>query len=481
MERRLNKSKTRRWLSVRRIGATSNRTQLILSFILFTFTATILLAGPLGWPIVCLVFPNTQVSGVAFVPLAISLAEWAICLSGLVLMGRLANSLSDNLRLIFTRYLLFALLIFLAVQRLADSAIGWLQAHRLAHAQQWIQVLSSMSVAIGAALLLPRLRGVRKDSAIGQKEHARFLVAAETTLDDFYIFDGIPDPSGRIVDFRFSYINPNAERRLNVQRESLLGRVLTEVRPFMISSGLIERYREVVRTGVPFVTEVFIDDDMIKATWLNVQVVKLGDGIAITSRDVTERRRLTDRINYLAHHDQLTGLANRTLLQDRLKQAIRRAQRHNQRVAIFVLDIDHFKRINDSLGHADGDSLLATFGRRLLASVRETDTVARIGGDEFVIVMSEFKSLDDVKHSGAKIIEGASRPITIGGREIRITVSAGVCIYPDCGLELDELLKNADTAMYMIKDSGRNGVQVFNEAAFEENPELLAEPMASRH
>jgi diguanylate cyclase (GGDEF)-like protein len=467
---------------VKRIWPASNKTQLILSFVLFTITAIILLAGPLGRPLEILRtgFRNAAVAGGVLVPLATAVAAWFICLNGLILMWRLTNSPSDNLRFVFTRYLLFVFLLFFAVERLADSAGRWLQMHRLTHALPWIQVLGSISVAIGAAVVLPRLRSIREGSAIVRKEHARFLAAAESTLDDFYIFEGIPDPSGRIVDFRFSYINPNAERRLNTQRESLVGKILTEVRPFMISSGLIEKYREVVRTGVPFTTEVFIDDDMIKATWLNVQVVKLGDGIAITSRDVTERRRLTDRINYLAHHDQLTGLANRTLLQNRLQQAILRAQSHNQKVAIFVLDIDHFKRINDSLGHADGDALLAAFGQRLLASVRETDTVARIGGDEFVIVIPEYKGPEDVRHSGSKIIQDVSKPITIGHREIKITISVGVCIYPDCGLEPDELLKNADAAMYMIKDAGRNGLHIFKEGILEEDGDLLA-PKDDQH
>src|SRR6185437_11908948 len=157
---------------------------------------------------------------------------------------------------------------------------------------------------------------------LASADYAQFFAAAECTLDDFYIFEGIADSSGSIVDFKFSYINPNAERRLGVSRESLYGRVLTEVRPFMIRSGLIEKYREVVRTGIPHTCEVFIDDDMIKGTWLNVQVVRLGNGIAITSRDVTEHRLRSDHVNYLAHHDHLTGLANRTLLHERLRQAI---------------------------------------------------------------------------------------------------------------------------------------------------------------
>jgi len=192
-------------------------------------------------------------------------------------------------------------------------------------------------------------------------------------------------------------------------------------------------------------------------------VDKLGNGIAITSREITERKRLDDRVQYLAHYDQLTGLPNRTLLQDRLRQALLRAQRHGHKVAVFMLDLDHFKRINDSLGHANGDVLLHAVGQRLLSLIRETDTIGRIGGDEFVSVMPDFKSLEDVKRCGALIVERMAQPIRIGEREIEITVSVGLCIYPDSGLGIDDILKNADTAMYETKDRGRKGFHMFAE------------------
>lgn len=304
----------------------------------------------------------------------------------------------------------------------------------------------------------------REVNASVSADDARFFAAAECTLDDFYIFDGIPDSSGAIVDFTFSYINPNAARRLGVPRETLYGKVLTEVRPFMVKSGLIHRYREVVRTGVPYACEVFIDDEMIKATWLNVQVVRLGNGIAITSRDVTEHRRRSDHVNYLAHHDHLTGLANRTLLYERLGQAILQAQKHDQKIAVFLIDIDHFKQINDTLGHADGDLLLATVGQRLLSSIRESDTVARMGGDEFVIVMPEFRSIQDVERCGDQIVRNASQSIEIGGRQISLTLSVGVSVFPENGCTVEDLLRNADAAMYTVKDSGRNSFCVFDQS-----------------
>jgi diguanylate cyclase (GGDEF)-like protein len=294
--------------------------------------------------------------------------------------------------------------------------------------------------------------------------HARLFAAAECSLDDFYIFDGVPDASGAIVDFTFGYINPNAECRLGVPRQSLYGKVLTKVRPFMVKSGLIHKYCEVVRTGIPYTCEVFIDDEMIKGTWLNVQVVRIGNSVAVTSRDVTEHRRRSDHVNYLAHHDHLTGLANRVLLRERLWQALLRAKSHGHKVAVLLLDIDYFKQINDSLGHADGDMLLATVGQRLFSSVRESDTVARMGGDEFVIVMPEFRTLDDVERSGREIIRNVSQPVEIGGRLISLTLSVGVAIYPEGGRTSEELLRNADAAMYSVKDTGRNDLCVFDES-----------------
>jgi diguanylate cyclase (GGDEF)-like protein len=346
---------------------------------------------------------------------------------------------------------------FFAVERLLGALLRLVAPHV---ERFWALEIVSAAMAVACAyVILLRLVAA---SPRARAEHARFLAAAESSLDDFYIFDGVPDASGKIVDFRFNYLNPNAERRLNLTRQELEGKILTEVRPFMISSGLIEHYREVVRTGKHYAAEVFIDDDRIRATWINVQVVKLGDGIAITSRDITESKKNSDRITYLAH-DHLTGLPNRALLRERLHHAILRAQRHSYRVAIFMLDIDRFKEINDTYGHTHGDALLLAVGKRLLSSVRETDTVARIGGDEFVIIMPDFKTLEDVTRCGQEIVEKTSTPVPIDDDSISITLSIGLCIYPDCGLDEEQLLKNADAAMYTVKARGRNGLHVYRE------------------
>ncbi len=461
-----------------RFHSVSPRARKVLPIILFAPAAILILCRPLN-PLRAIIHPsfwNAILQGDVRIRFAADLIAWLACLVCAGIVGRAAYSLRNKIPFGSTSYMLFLFLLFFAAERFTGYAVGWPQLHWLTPRLQLIDTLGSIAVAIGAAALYPRLLTMMESAAIARREHDQFVAAAESSLDDFYIFDGVPNEKGEIVDFRFKYLNANAERRLHTTREKLLGRILTEVRPFMISSGLIKTYREIVRTGVPFTGEVFIDDDMIKATWINIQVVKLGDGIAITSRDVTERKRLTDHASHLAHYDQLTGLANRTLLQDRLQQAILRAQRQHQKVAVFMLDIDHFKRINDSLGHSDGDALLAAVGSKLLASVRETDTVARMGGDEFVIVMTDFKSLADVKRCGMQLVERAATPTMIGNREVNITVSVGLCIYPDCGMEAEHLLKNADAAMYVVKDSGRNGLHIFTESMLEGGgDELLLE------
>jgi diguanylate cyclase (GGDEF)-like protein len=431
---------------VKKLWPVLRRAHAVGYFLLFVLTALILLVSPLRSA------GNLHFAGVA---------AWLAGLAGVFLLLRVTNSHNDDLSLVFTRYVLLIFVVFFAVERVIGQAGELPQLLWLAHSPQWIQLFSALLVVAAVAMVMPRLRRIKEGPASARHEHERFLAAAENSLDDFYIFDGVPDASGRIVDFRFNYINPNAERRLNTTREWLQGKILTEVRPFMISSGLIVHYREVVRTGVPYTCEVFLDDERIKATWLNVQVVKLGDGIAITSRDVTERKRLTDHVYNLAHYDQLTGLPNRTLLLERLQQAILRARRHDEKIAVFLLDVDQFKSINDTLGHAGGDALLRAVGKRLLSAVRETDTVARMGGDEFVIVMPEFKSMEDVERCGALIVERTARPIALESGEIHITVSIGACIFPDHGLDADVLLKNADSAMYAVKQAGRNGLHVF--------------------
>ena len=177
--------------------------------------------------------------------------------------------------------------------------------------------------------------------------------------------------------------------------------------------------------------------------------------------EVFERMQAEQRIWHVAHHDSLTGLPNRTLLHDRLQQALAQAQRGRHRVAVMFLDLDRFKSVNDTLGHAIGDELLKHVADRLKVAVRAVDTVSRLGGDEFVIVLHEMASPDDVVQVAEKILDALAQPVTIDGHQLRPTTSIGISMFPDDGDEVFSLMKSADTAMYHAKSSGRNTFQFF--------------------
>ncbi|MFA9440400.1 EAL domain-containing protein [Uliginosibacterium sp. sgz301328] len=202
--------------------------------------------------------------------------------------------------------------------------------------------------------------------------------------------------------------------------------------------------------------------------WLSVSAVydprgQITHFVAVFS-DITERKASEARIAYLAHHDPLTELPNRTLFQDRLEQALARAERHHQRVALLFLDLDRFKTINDSLGHLAGDRLLQAVSGRLKDCVRTTDTICRQGGDEFIIVLADVGDPETPARVADKILRCLSEPFDIDGHRLGTSFSIGIAIYPDDGRSVDSLMKNADTAMYHAKENGRNTYRFFTEA-----------------
>lgn len=179
-------------------------------------------------------------------------------------------------------------------------------------------------------------------------------------------------------------------------------------------------------------------------------------------QEVFERLQAERRVWEMAHHDGLTGLPNRALLHDRLGQALEQAQRDKKRATVMFIDLDRFKSINDTLGHAVGDELLQAVAQRLRSVVRAVDTVSRFGGDEFVIVLHEIASPDDAVLVAEKILVALSPPVCLAGSVIRITPSIGIAVYPDDGMDAVMLMKNADTAMYHAKAVGRNNFQFFS-------------------
>lgn len=188
-----------------------------------------------------------------------------------------------------------------------------------------------------------------------------------------------------------------------------------------------------------------------------------GDIIAFEgfAEDITERVRIRAQIEHQASYDALTGLANRRLLNDRLGQAILRANRGHENIAVMFVDLDNFKIINDTFGHELGDELLKAMAERLSACVRTSDTVARQGGDEFVLLFNRYRDADELTTIAKRVQQAISQPWNSGRREFHITCSIGVAVYPNDGNTADMLLRNADAAMYRAKANGRNNLQFF--------------------
>jgi len=288
--------------------------------------------------------------------------------------------------------------------------------------------------------------------------------------------------------FQFTFVSPQAERFLGYPNE----RWLTE--PAFWADHLHSDDREGAVAFCKKVTEEKKDHTfeyrMVAAdgriVWLRDSVsVVVEDGQPVKLRgvmvNITEQKQAEDRLRYLAHHDGLTDLPNRILFADRLGQALSRVRWHKRVVAVLFLDLDHFKRINDTLGHNMGDLLLKAVAERLSSCVRSGDTVARMGGDEFTIILADVAQAEDVPKVAQKIIDAVAKPFVLAGRELFVSTSMGISLFPNDGQDVQTLLKNADAAMYRAKEQGRNHYQHYSPAMNVRTLERLALESSLRH
>jgi len=220
-------------------------------------------------------------------------------------------------------------------------------------------------------------------------------------------------------------------------------------------------------------------------TWQSITAVKdetgrVTDYISVFS-DITTIKNTEDQLTRLAYHDTLTGLPNRLLYNDRLDQALQHAKRHKKRVGLLLLDLDRFKLINDTLGHSAGDQLLETVADRLRVSVRGEDTVARLSGDEFAIVMGELARTEDAAALSRKVIEAMSEPVELCEHKLTISFSIGISIFPDDAQDKETLCKSADVALYAAKEKGRNCYEFYTPAMTQRATEVLAINRGLRH
>ncbi len=263
-----------------------------------------------------------------------------------------------------------------------------------------------------------------------------------------------------------TYVSPNIESVSGYSPSEIIGKRFTEFIYEKNLTGRMNKLQEIMSerneaTDFQFLTKSG------KSPWLRTTgrpILKDNRvmGVRGTLVDISERKLVEEELVYMATHDQLTGLSNRALFNDRLAVELTRARRNPKKLAVMLLDLDEFKEINDEFGHSFGDRLLKTVSRSLRGLLRESDTVARMGGDEFLLLLSEVTHVDDIANIAQKIIDAFQKPISVDNHELNITTSLGVAIYPKNGQDAETLIKNADIAMYSVKNHGRNGYQLYS-------------------
>lgn len=496
-----------------------------------------------------------------------------------------------------------------------------LQQMRETAASPIVEAIIWTIILAATVLLVWRERNHGVANRRAEQEHARFIAAAETSGEAFFIVDVVRNDSEEIVDFEYVYVNPPASELLNTPREELLNRRMCELFPENRTNGQFEKYRKVVITHEAASDEFSVPLEDGQSMWLRERVSPLGASVAVKATDITElklneeryrslsnlseslfgsapysiletdaegtirgmnaaaerltgytraeltgkplvtlhepreltrhtegvpvegqqeiggfdlltakaaqgevderewtyvrkdgstlpvhvavtavrdgsnqisgfvamasditeRKQLMTYLNHMASHDQLTGLPGRSLLRERIAEAIEKAMLHGRKVAVFVIDLDHFKRLNDSLGHRSGDELLVGMAERLRSSLRRSDTLGRLGGDEFVVVMPHIATLEDVERCAKRLVDRVSSTAQVDDMEVNLTASVGVCVYPDFAEDVDSLLERADGATYAAKENGRNQYQLFSEAMLKESQERLSMDTALRH
>lgn len=276
--------------------------------------------------------------------------------------------------------------------------------------------------------------------------------------------------TGIILEFRGAQ-----DETLSKSLERLVGKSVHEVLPHEVAVQSMNAIELALKTGKTQVYEYAVPQKNAYRHYEARVVVSGADETLAVIRDISERKEAEEQIVKLAYFDTLTGLGNRTLFKDRLDRAIQLARRTGKMAAVMFLDLDRFKNINDTLGHATGDLLLKAVGDRVSACLRRSDAVgrphvakpsavlSRLGGDEFSILLEQIDSIHDVAKIARRLTEELSQDFAVGGHEVFVTASAGIALFPYNGDDAESLLKNADIAMYHAKEQGRNNVQFYNE------------------
>ncbi|WP_047541094.1 EAL domain-containing protein [Methylotenera versatilis] len=293
----------------------------------------------------------------------------------------------------------------------------------------------------------------------------------KTKSDYMTLVESLPLTISRYdLNFKCIFMSSYCERITGVPAEYMLGKTPSEflhLHHLNLTAEDVEAYMaQVIATAEPHVFELHGYAEDKDFTYLmrilpEFDVDKNVVGVMILGSDISEISEYREQLEHMAHHDALTSLPNRTMFNKRITSAINHAKRQKHLLGIFVIDLDHFKSINDTLGHVIGDALLIDVATRILNTLRAGDSVARLGGDEFAIMIQDVSKAEDLAVLAAKILQILALPFYVAGQELYVTASVGIAVYPRDSQHIDDLLKFADVAMYAAKKQGRNNYQFF--------------------
>jgi len=327
----------------------------------------------------------------------------------------------------------------------------------------FLQTIKGFGFVVVSTLLIFGLVGYYAKGMLAAQLHLRTLV---DTLPDLVeqspVAVILADPSQRVT-----FVNRAFERISGYGADEVVGQCFELVDAELNAEERVAEIRKSINAGTPWQGELRNRRKSGERYWEYVYLSPVLGSSGEVSRflalkeDISLRKQQEERLQYQAHYDPLTALPNRVLIMDRLQQLTLDAKRNDEYVAVMFLDLDDFKKINDSMGHDVGDQALVQAASRLVGAVREGDSVGRLGGDEFIVLAGHFSRREAVQVVAESILESFWKPFILDSREIMLTVSIGIAIYPGDGDSLSELLKNADTAMYLSKARGRNRYSFF--------------------
>jgi len=323
---------------------------------------------------------------------------------------------------------------------------------------EWAEIVASSALLLVAIYIIVRqVKAVRAEDAL-RESHQFATEIIENAGEGIVVYD---------TSLRYIVFNRFMEELTGLRAADVVGREAPEIFPHIREQHVDELLQRALAGEQVSSPDIFYYvPNTERRGWVSGVYRPHYDakgkvaGVIGLIRDITERKTAEQQIEYQAYHDALTGLANRRLFQEHLTLALALAQRRQRHVAVLFLDLDHFKIVNDSLGHSVGDMLLKEVALRLKSAVREGDTVARVGGDEFTIVLQELVTREDAALVAQKVLRTIADPVEINGHRLYVTTSIGITLFPDDGDDAETLLKNADNAMYRAKAEGRNTYQM---------------------